>query len=90
MKQLTWDEVRKHATPNDGWIVIRGKVYDVSTYAPSHPGGPQGIGKYLGRDATEAYDTKRGMGISHSEFATVELAKLLVGEVEGPEPSDKS
>jgi cytochrome b involved in lipid metabolism len=30
----------KHAKPDDCWIVVNGKVYDLTTFAPNHPGGP--------------------------------------------------
>ena len=33
-------EIDKHATADDCWIVVNGKVYDLTTFAPEHPGGP--------------------------------------------------
>lgn len=33
-------ELDKHAKPDDCWIVVNGKVYDFTTFAPNHPGGP--------------------------------------------------
>ena len=33
-------ELDKHAKPDDCWIVVNGKVYDLATFAPNHPGGP--------------------------------------------------
>jgi len=33
-------EIDKHARPDDCWIVVNGKVYDLTTFAPEHPGGP--------------------------------------------------
>jgi L-lactate dehydrogenase (cytochrome) len=33
-------ELDKHAKPDDCWIVVNGKVYDLTTFAPNHPGGP--------------------------------------------------
>ena len=80
-KLLSWEEIRKHSKETDAWIVIKGKVYDVTKYLPQHPGGPQWILDWLGKDATEAYDTKGGMGLEHSQFSAEILAGLQVGVV---------
>jgi cytochrome b involved in lipid metabolism len=80
-KELTWEEIRKHSTEADAWIVVRGNVYDVTKYLPQHPGGPQWILDWLGKDATEAYDTKGGMGQEHSKFSAELMAGLQVGVV---------
>eukprot|EP01111_Echinosteliopsis_oligospora_P003187 TRINITY_DN15119_c0_g1_i1.p1 TRINITY_DN15119_c0_g1~~TRINITY_DN15119_c0_g1_i1.p1 ORF type:complete len:201 (-),score=53.28 TRINITY_DN15119_c0_g1_i1:5-607(-) len=36
---ISWDDVCRHNQRDDCWIVIDGKVYDVSQYIPHHPGG---------------------------------------------------
>lgn len=41
---------------DDLWIVIHGKVYDLTDFLPSHPGGQKIILKYAGQDATDAFD----------------------------------
>lgn len=33
------EEVAKHNTKDDCWTVYKGIVYDVTDYAPAHPGG---------------------------------------------------
>lgn len=37
--KYTWDEVQQHNSIEDCWIVVHGKVYDVTSWAPRHPGG---------------------------------------------------
>ncbi|KAI9801282.1 MAG: hypothetical protein M1833_002852 [Piccolia ochrophora] len=55
-KSLSVADISAHNTPNDCWIVVSGKVYDITDFAPEHPGGAGIILKYAGRDATAAYD----------------------------------
>lgn len=40
LENISVAEITKHATPDDCWIVVNGKVYDLTTFAPNHPGGP--------------------------------------------------
>ncbi|EXJ70471.1 L-lactate dehydrogenase (cytochrome) [Cladophialophora psammophila CBS 110553] len=47
--------VQSHTTRDDCWIVVEGKVYNMTRFAPEHPGGAEIIYTYAGRDATEAY-----------------------------------
>ncbi|EXA28488.1 L-lactate dehydrogenase (cytochrome) [Fusarium oxysporum f. sp. pisi HDV247] len=54
-KVLTATEIAKHDNASDLWIVVAGKVWDVTEFAPSHPGGFGIILKYAGKDATDAY-----------------------------------
>jgi cytochrome b involved in lipid metabolism len=35
----TLDECKKHANDKDCWLVIHGKVYDVTSFLEEHPGG---------------------------------------------------
>ena len=55
-KSIPWSEVEKHKTKSDCWTVIHGKVYDLTTFLPEHPGGASIILKYAGKDATKAFD----------------------------------
>lgn len=54
-KTLPTQEISKHNTPSDCWLVIDDAVWDVSSFAPEHPGGASLLLKYAGRDATKAY-----------------------------------
>ncbi|KAF3917236.1 hypothetical protein ABW20_dc0110539 [Dactylellina cionopaga] len=49
-------EVAKHNTPESCWVILYGKVYDVTDFLPSHPGGSKIILQLAGKDATEDYD----------------------------------
>lgn len=54
--ELTLEEIAKHNTDTDAWIIYKGKVYDVTDYVKKHPGGEPIIRKYYGKDCTLAYD----------------------------------
>ena len=32
MQKISWEEVKKHSSPSDAWIVHSNKVYDVSDW----------------------------------------------------------
>jgi L-lactate dehydrogenase (cytochrome) len=38
-KMVPAEEVSKHNRPGDCWIVIQDKIWDVTDFAPEHPGG---------------------------------------------------
>jgi len=50
---FTEEEVAKHCTEGDCWMIIKGHVYDITTYFPYHPGGKRALLKFAGRDGTE-------------------------------------
>ncbi|KAG0163237.1 hypothetical protein DFQ28_000261 [Apophysomyces sp. BC1034] len=57
MRTISLEEVAKHNTKSyDLWLIIHGKVYDLTEFVSQHPGGPNVILKYAGKDATDAYD----------------------------------
>ncbi len=55
-RDLTPDEVRKHDKNHDGWIILRGRVYNIGPYLPYHPGGVSIFKNLLGKDATAMFD----------------------------------
>ena len=52
----TEEEVAKHNTKEDCWIIVNGGVYDVTKFAPIHPGGAALIMTVKGKDATEYFN----------------------------------
>ncbi|KAI6007604.1 glyoxylate dehydrogenase [Pisolithus orientalis] len=56
MSPISTQTVAEHASPESCWIIVHGRVYDVTEFLPEHPGGSKIILKYAGKDATEAYD----------------------------------
>lgn len=75
-------ELAKHDSSQSCWLLISGKIYDVTSYINSHPGGAAEILKTCGTDATAAYDTKgRSNGSSHSANADSMLADYFIGNL---------
>eukprot|EP00933_Yihiella_yeosuensis_P004233 TRINITY_DN108609_c0_g1_i1.p1 TRINITY_DN108609_c0_g1~~TRINITY_DN108609_c0_g1_i1.p1 ORF type:complete len:512 (-),score=165.88 TRINITY_DN108609_c0_g1_i1:192-1727(-) len=56
LKTLTMEEVAKHNTKDDCWVVLYGKAYDLSKFAKVHPGGAKLITDAAGMDATALFD----------------------------------
>lgn len=48
-KQFTREEVEKHDTEGDCWIVVDGKVYDATSVLAWHPGGKAAIVGHAGK-----------------------------------------
>ncbi|AQK52190.1 hypothetical protein ZEAMMB73_Zm00001d050248 [Zea mays] len=53
-RSFTKEEISKHNTRKDCWIVIKDKVYDVTPYVEEHPGG-DAILNNAGGDSTEGF-----------------------------------
>ena len=53
--EYTSEEVAKHNTKDDIWVVVEGQVLDVTKFLPEHPGGEKAILLYGGKDATEEF-----------------------------------
>ena len=49
MSMLNGLEVAKHNTRESCWVVVNGKVYDVTEYLDEHPGGAQIMLQYGGK-----------------------------------------
>lgn len=55
-RDITIEEVKQHNKVHDGWMVLRGKVYNIGPYLHYHPGGLAIMKPFLGRDATQIFD----------------------------------
>lgn len=75
-KYFKMKEVYKHNRPSDAWLVINGKVYDVTSWIPQHPGGKV-ILKGIGKDATTLFNR-----IGHSQHAHQILNKYYIGNLD--------
>ncbi|KAG8342570.1 Cytochrome b5 like Heme Steroid binding domain [Trypanosoma vivax] len=74
---LSLGEVRKHVTEDDLWLVINGRVYDVSTYVDQHPGGVDTLIGVAGKDGTADFES-----VGHSESARELLERHCIGTLD--------
>ncbi|KAL0954861.1 hypothetical protein HGRIS_003797 [Hohenbuehelia grisea] len=81
LKKLSREEVEKHNKDGDLWIIVDGKVYDVTRFKNLHPGGASVFldEEVAGQDATEAF-----YGLhKHEVIERPQYARLQVGVIEG-------
>ncbi|CAG8460677.1 12755_t:CDS:2 [Ambispora gerdemannii] len=55
-KTFTVEEVAEHKNDDSLWIIVHGKVYDVTNFLGEHPGGKKILQKVGGQDATKQFD----------------------------------
>lgn len=55
-RSVTLEEVAQHNKAGDCWIVVHGKVFDVTKFVAEHPGGQKVILNVAGQDATAKFD----------------------------------
>ncbi|NXW95231.1 CYB5B protein, partial [Alopecoenas beccarii] len=70
------EEVRKRNSSREAWLVIHGRVYDVTRFLEEHPGGEEVLLEQAGRDATESFED-----VGHSTDAREMLKQYYIGEV---------
>ncbi|KAI3631707.1 hypothetical protein MIR68_010180 [Amoeboaphelidium protococcarum] len=82
---MNMNEVGKHDTRQDCWVVIHGSAYDLTSFLDEHPGGSAIILKYAGKDATKAFDSVHPLDIIE-KLLSPDLSKGPVSDA----PSYKS
>ncbi|KAI1659161.1 FMN-dependent dehydrogenase-domain-containing protein [Daldinia decipiens] len=79
-------EVSEHKTQESCWTVLHGKVYDITSFVPKHPGGRSILLKNAGQDASAAFDSVHPVEIL-DEYLTPDQ---VIGTIEsGDAPEDK-
>ncbi|RZC60033.1 hypothetical protein C5167_021783 [Papaver somniferum] len=87
-KLYTVEEASKHNTKQDCWLILDGKVYNVTKYLDDHPGGDDVLVNATGRDAIEDFDF-----VGHSKSARELMDTYLIGELDPssiPQQEDKA
>jgi alkylation response protein AidB-like acyl-CoA dehydrogenase/predicted heme/steroid binding protein len=80
LKSMTREEVAQANSFDDKfWIIIDGKVYDITKFGKLHPGGYSIFLDYAGKDATDQFFSFHKREVLEQYFP-----KLCIGEVEAP------
>jgi cytochrome b involved in lipid metabolism len=83
LPKYTWDQLGQHSAAGDAWMAINGYVYDVTKWAPRHPGGDEIILKYAGKDGSDQFEA------FHRQRVKKYLKSYLVGEMAEPRAVSK-
>ncbi|KAJ3703550.1 hypothetical protein LUZ61_007255 [Rhynchospora tenuis] len=79
LKKLSASEISLHTSKDDCWLLINGKVYDVTKFLEDHPGGEEVLlHSSASGDATDAFEN-----VGHSTSAVSMMESYLIGSVEG-------
>eukprot|EP01087_Luapelamoeba_hula_P013464 TRINITY_DN3842_c0_g1_i1.p1 TRINITY_DN3842_c0_g1~~TRINITY_DN3842_c0_g1_i1.p1 ORF type:complete len:227 (+),score=47.32 TRINITY_DN3842_c0_g1_i1:19-699(+) len=79
IRVYTREEVAEHNIPEDCWVIVRDKVYDVTVWALQHPGGAHILYQHAGGDATDMWSQ-----IGHSGRARNLMTNFCIGRVTTP------
>ncbi|KAF3491130.1 nitrate reductase [Arthroderma uncinatum] len=77
-KQFTRQEIEKHHTEDDCWIVVNGNVYDATHVLSWHPGGKGAIMAHAG---IVHWDTTEEFSSIHDNYAQDKLKECIIGKV---------
>ena len=77
---MTAAEVQKHSTGTDCWSVIKGEVYDLTSYVKDHPGGANLIKAICGKDGSSSFASEHaGASKPKNILAAFALGPLVAG-----------
>lgn len=76
---LTAEEVARHNKEEDCYIIVKGAVYDVTSWVDSHPGGKSVLLSHAGTDATTEF-----FGTQHPASVRAMIDKYYVGKLAAP------
>ncbi|KAG0455112.1 hypothetical protein HPP92_024082 [Vanilla planifolia] len=81
LKKYSLSEIASHTSKDDCWLIIHGKVYDVTSFLVDHPGGDDVLLQAAANgDATESFED-----VGHSTTATSLMVNFLIGAIDGHE-----
>lgn len=55
LRVVSKEELGRHNTEDNLWVLIDGKVYDFTSFARDHPAGPEAISNLAGTDGSDAF-----------------------------------
>lgn len=81
-REFDLEEITKHNTENDCWLILKGAVLDLTKFVPKHPGGIEALVGNAGSDITESFEA------FHDDSIVFKYAKdCIIGRVKGRTPT---
>lgn len=85
LPSISLNELRRHNVPDDCWIAIKGRVYNVTSYVPQHPGGDF-LMQAAGLDGTHVFITTHPAAVLSVLESPSFSDRYCIGTLE-PDPS---
>eukprot|EP00924_Labyrinthula_sp_SR-Ha-C_P004739 augustus_masked-scaffold_1-processed-gene-10.2-mRNA-1 protein AED:0.05 eAED:0.12 QI:0/-1/0/1/-1/1/1/0/554 len=83
MKTYCWEEIKKHNSYKDLWIVYGGYVFDITKFYKRHPGGRKVLTTMATRDCTDVFNE------FHPQQTYNLLPKFMIGKLEDANTDQK-
>ncbi|GAB0490561.1 hypothetical protein MMPV_001798 [Pyropia vietnamensis] len=83
LREIPTTELADHTTRTSAWMLIDGKVHDITAFLDDHPGGDEILLDATGRDATQEFED-----VGHSREARAQLAEMVIGVSRPPTPEE--
>lgn len=77
-QEFTLEEVQKHCTKLDLWLIIDGYVFDVTKFLMDHPGGSKILLQYAGKECGKEFAE---VGGHNDGYADGLLDELCIGKL---------
>merc|ERR1711998_45454 len=71
------EDVSKHNSDKDCWVIVNGEVLDVTDFMADHPGGKKAIMLFAGKDATDEFNMLHKPEVVHKYLE----ANQILGKV---------
>jgi cytochrome b involved in lipid metabolism len=71
-------QVKLHNKEDDCWIILKGRVYNITTYLNYHPGGKPKLMAVAGKDATTLFD-KFHQWVNYDFLLSTSLIGIHIG-----------
>jgi len=84
---FTLNDVEKHNVTSDCWVVFDGSVYDLTKYIVNHDRYLD-IREWCGKDMTEDFKSKAGVGRDHRVSSYSLLEQYNIGKIEEEKVED--
>nr|CAG4716354.1 unnamed protein product [Naegleria fowleri] len=79
LQYFTKEQVAKHNTEHDAWVIVHQHVYEITEFCETHPGGTDILLDYLGSDITHVL--QEASLHKHSSSAYSMLKRYLIGRL---------